>query len=95
MLGPAPLLCALVVDAPQDGRPAMEEAARRGIVVHNAGSLASGLLAGGYTYAYNVRPRSIRVTGGWMRQTKRQRQRETERKTETERERQRQRVSGR
>eukprot|EP01043_Picozoa_sp_COSAG02_P028947 COSAG02_NODE_1781_length_10947_cov_54.689159_4_plen_304_part_00 len=38
----------------QDGGPVMEEAAKRGIVIHNAGSLASGLLAGAYTYAYNV-----------------------------------------
>lgn len=38
----------------QDGGPVMEEAAKRGIVIHNAGSLASGLLAGGVTYAYSV-----------------------------------------
>ena len=38
----------------QNGGPVMEEATKQGIVIHNAGSLASGLLAGGYTYAYAV-----------------------------------------
>ena len=41
----------------------MEEAAKRGIVIHNAGSLASGLLAGAYTYAYSVRKRRGRGRG--------------------------------
>ena len=40
----------------QEGEPVLAEAARQGIAVHNAGSLASGLLAGGFTYAYNLAP---------------------------------------
>ena len=45
----------------QDGAPVMVEAARRGAVIHNAGSLASGLLAGGFTCTLRTLPSPLRV----------------------------------
>ena len=45
----------------QDGAPVMVEAARRGAVIHNAGSLASGLLAGGFTCTLRTLLSPLRV----------------------------------